>query len=66
MNLYGMHPVVYQYHILSFISVKHNYIPMNPLSYNVFALQFNSLSLVFMYLYMLLAWVFMYLYMLLA
>jgi hypothetical protein len=23
LNLYGMHPVVYQYHILSFISVKH-------------------------------------------
>jgi hypothetical protein len=30
-NLYGMHPVVYQYHMLSFISVKHNDIPMNSL-----------------------------------
>jgi hypothetical protein len=30
-TLYGMHPVVYQYHILSFISVKHNNIPMNSL-----------------------------------
>jgi hypothetical protein len=33
LNLYGMHPVVYQYHILSFISVKHNNIPMNSLVY---------------------------------
>jgi hypothetical protein len=27
-NLYGMHPVVCQYHMLSFISVKHNNTPI--------------------------------------
>jgi hypothetical protein len=32
-HLYGMHPVVYQYHILSFISIKHNNVPMNSLVY---------------------------------
>jgi hypothetical protein len=33
-NLYGMHPVVYQYHTLNFISVKHNNIPMNWYQFN--------------------------------
>jgi hypothetical protein len=45
-HLYGMHPVVYQYHILSFISVKHNNIPMNSLIQRTYVRTYNVHTLV--------------------